>query len=123
MAQPVQYKPMAEGSQYLLALDNNGNALGTVSPSGVYTPFGSGGSGGGFTYAAEVPGGLQNGSNKTFTLAHTPSSVNALMILYNGQFLTVAGGDLTLTGNQFTLTNYAPNSGSTPPDTFFAYYS
>ena len=81
------------------------------------------GAGGGFSAWAEVPGGTQNGVNKIFTLDGIPSSDGKLLIVYNGQVLTVAAGDLTRVGATITLINVAPDSSGATPDTFLAYYS
>jgi hypothetical protein len=81
------------------------------------------GGGSGFSAWAEIPGGLQNASNKTFTLEGIPSSDDKLLIVWNGQVLTVKGGDLTRVGNSITMINVAPDSSGSTPDIFLAYYS
>lgn len=67
-------------------------------------------------YQDEVPSGTKNGSNKTFTLAHTPS--NVVFLFLNGQYLVGGGTDYTRTGTSITMT-VAPLSS----DTLTANYS
>lgn len=52
--------------------------------------------------------GDKNGSNKIFTLAHTPTGEPG--IFYNGQLLTL-NSDYTRIGTQITLVYVAPASG------------
>jgi hypothetical protein len=59
---------------------------------------------------AEVPSGTINGSNVTFTLAHTPSPAASLQ-LFNGIVQKAGGIDFTLSGATITFTT-APSSGS-----------
>lgn len=59
----------------------------------------------------EVPSGLMNDSNKTFTLAATPLS-GSLKLSWNGQLLVDGGVDYTLTGATIVMEN-APSSGNT----------
>ena len=58
---------------------------------------------------AEVPSGTIDGSNKTFTIAHTPIS-GSLKLFLNGMLLK-ENDDYTLSGTTITM-NYAPESGS-----------
>ena len=59
----------------------------------------------------EIPSGSVNGSNTTFTLAHTPSPSSSLMWFANGQKLEPGGADYTLaTATVTTVT--APPSGT-----------
>lgn len=83
----------------------------------------TGGGGSGFTSWNEVPSGTQNGVNKVFTLAASPSSSNTIFGNFNGQQLTYNGGDFTVSGNTVTMTNIAPNSGNTPADVLLFSYS
>jgi len=59
----------------------------------------------------ETPSGTIDGTNKTFTLANTPSPATSLKLFLNGMFMTPAGEDYTLTGNSIVFIN-APTSGS-----------
>lgn len=52
---------------------------------------------------SEVPGGLVDGSNVTFTLAHSPSPTLSLMLYVNGQFMTEGGVDYTISGSTITF--------------------
>lgn len=59
----------------------------------------------------EVPGGVINGSNVTFTLSSIPVS-GSLHLYMNGILLRAGGGhDFTILGNVISM-NYAPSSGS-----------
>lgn len=51
---------------------------------------------------AEIPAGLINGTNTTFTLANTPSPENSLQLYRNGLLLRI-GTDFTLTSNLITF--------------------
>ena len=64
----------------------------------------------------ETPGGAVNGSNVTFTLAHSPSPANSLKLYDNG-VLQIQGTDYTLAGAMITFSN-APSTG----DEMVAYY-
>jgi hypothetical protein len=66
---------------------------------------------------AEVPTGLINGSNTSYTLAHTPSPAASLKIFKNGQELIAGGADYTLATATITMTT-APATG----DTLIAFY-
>lgn len=61
----------------------------------------------------ETPSGTMNGTNQTFTLAHTP--INTVE-LYWGSGLGLAymthGVDYTVSGTTITLITFAPNSGN-----------
>lgn len=59
----------------------------------------------------EIPGGAVNGSNVTFTLAHTPSPALSLELFVNGQLLSPVGVDYTLVTATITL-NTAPPTNS-----------
>lgn len=60
---------------------------------------------------AEVPAGVMNGSNATFTLAAVPSPTASLQLFKNGTLLTVTR-DYTLSGNTVTFFGSAiPQSG------------
>ena len=78
--------------------DNNGGV--TVAITG----------GSGTWYQDEVPGGVKNGSNVTFTLAHTPSSV--VLLYLNGQYQVSGGADYSRSGTTITMTS-APLSTDT----------
>jgi len=58
----------------------------------------------------ETPSGTIDGSNKTFTLANSPSPADSLMLFVNGVFQT-SGEDYSLSGDTITFT-VAPPSGS-----------
>ena len=57
----------------------------------------------------ETPGGSVNGSNVTFTLAHTPSPAASLRLYIDGVHQT-QGTDYTLSTATITMTN-APSTG------------
>ncbi len=59
----------------------------------------------------ETPSGSLNGSNQTFTLAHTPSPAGSLVLVLNGVVL-LQGTDYTLSTATITLTNATPNSSN-----------
>jgi hypothetical protein len=61
------------------------------------------------TYRQEIPSGTVNGSNVTFTLAHTPYSQNAV-ILFVDVVPQIAGTDFTISGVTITMT-VAPATG------------
>jgi len=61
---------------------------------------------------AEVPSGTINGSNVTFTLAHTPSPAASLSCYENGVQQRAAGADYTLATATITY-GVAPPTGST----------
>ena len=51
----------------------------------------------------ELPSGAINGTNDTFTLAHTPSPANSLDLILGGQTLTGGGEDYTLSTATITM--------------------
>jgi hypothetical protein len=59
---------------------------------------------------AETPSGTINGSNVTFTLAHTPSPVASLQLFVNGQYMTAGGVDYTLSTATITFVVAPPTS-------------
>lgn len=61
----------------------------------------SSGGGSGTWYQDEVPSGTKNGSNKAFTLAHTPTSV--VLLYLNGQYLVSGGVDYTRVTTAITM--------------------
>lgn len=65
---------------------------------------------------AEVPSGLINGSNTSYTLAHTPTA-GSLELYKNGQQLIGGGADYTLAGGTITMTTALATG-----DSFLAYY-
>ncbi len=71
-------------------------------------------SGGSATIYAETPSGLINGSNTTYTTAHTMTTVIAFAI--NGQFLHPTS-DYTFTGTTITFVTALPASLSGLPFT------
>lgn len=81
----------------------------TADVSGVL-PYANGGAG---TPTQETPSGTVNGSNTTFTLAHTPAS-NANVLLYlDGLFQRQGGGnDYTISGTTITFVT-APATNQT----------
>lgn len=50
----------------------------------------------------ETPSGSVNGSNKTFTLAHTPSPITSLKVYVNGQRIVLTT-DYSLSGSTITM--------------------
>lgn len=66
---------------------------------------------------AETPSGAINGSNVTFTLAHTPSPAASLSLFLNGQELIAGGADYTLSSATVT-TVLAPKTN----DVLIAFY-
>ena len=61
---------------------------------------------------SETPSGIRDGSNKTFTLAFTPTPGAALMFFSNGILQKQASdSDYVLSGNTITMV-WAPISGS-----------
>ena len=67
-------------------------------------------SGGGTAVAEEVPSGTINGSNVTFTVAHTPLA-GTFRLYLNGTRQQAGGGDYSLSGTTITF-NTAPQTGS-----------
>ena len=55
----------------------------------------------------EIPGGAQDGSNKTFTLAHTPNPISSVKLYKNGQKLSV-GKDYDITDTSLVYTTDTP---------------
>ena len=63
-------------------------------------------------YYQEVPAGTINGSNTTFTLAHTPTSATSVLLLENGLGQTQgAMADYTISSATITY-NTAPPTGT-----------
>lgn len=60
----------------------------------------------------ETPTGSINGSNTSFTLAHTPNPSASLLLFKNGQKLEPGGADYSLSTNTITAT-VAPKTGDT----------
>lgn len=84
----------------------SGNPNDCVRVDGTSAPCGSGSTAG--TPAPifvdqEVPAGVVDGVNRTFTLANTPSPVTSLQVFRNG-LLQAPGVDFTLSGNVLTFT-------------------
>jgi len=70
-------------------------------------------SGGTVSYADnETPSGTIDGSNTTFTLAHSPSPAASLILQLNGMVQAPGGVDYTLSGSTITFAS-APVNGST----------
>jgi len=66
----------------------------------------------------DIPVGLTNGINYTFTLSHTPSPLESLMLYVNGVLQRQGPtGDYTISGNVVTM-NYIPKAGSTLLSTY-----
>lgn len=75
-------------------------STGVTGPTG---PTGDSGTNIGNWSLNEIPSGAVNGSNVTFTLAHTPLS-GQIMLYLNGQYMTHgAGEDYTLSGLTITM--------------------
>lgn len=83
-----------------IVLTNSGGAV-TINVSPPDTPI---------NFADdETPAGTQNGTNQTYTLAHSPYPSGCLLLFYNGVLL-IQGTDYTLSGGTITFTHAAPNS-------------
>ncbi|MCK9571474.1 hypothetical protein M0R72_21170 [Candidatus Pacearchaeota archaeon] len=70
----------------------------------------------------EIPNGTRNGTNKTFTLDHTP--VGRVAVYYgdeNGTVRMAYGTNFTVSGTTITLITFAPNDAL--GDIFFADYN
>lgn len=65
----------------------------------------------------EEPSGTQNGTNKTFTLAHTPTGKVSVVFLGVEKQDTV---DYSVSGTTLTLISFAPNASE--GDTFWVNY-
>src|SRR5579862_294428 len=91
----------------------SGNLSDCVRVDGSSGPCGDGGGGGlgpAFT-DGEVPAGLVNGSNATFTLTLAPSPVASLLLFRNG-LLMRQGSDYLVSGNTVTFfTTSVPQTG------------
>lgn len=62
----------------------------------------------------EVPSGTIDGTNVTFTLAHTPNPALSLELFKNGQEMIAGGADFTLATATITFTSASkPHSGDT----------
>ena len=77
---------------------------------------GSGGGSGGFSFASEIPAGVINGSNPTFTLSNAPV---LLFLDLNGVQMT-AGVDFSIVGSTITMTTIPQGGGN--PDKLYATY-
>lgn len=68
--------------------------------------------GGGYTYN-EIPSGFVDGTNVTFTLSHTPTQPNLILVLLGGVIVSQLGAppDYSIVGNTITFT-YAPVVGT-----------
>jgi hypothetical protein len=77
-------------------------ATGATGPQGIQGPKGDPGGEVGNWSINETPAGAVNGTNVTFTLAHTP--VGQIMLYLNGQYMTAgAGEDYTISGSTITM--------------------
>ncbi len=103
------------GSPVTLTWTNVGNIKGA-------TGAGSTGSTAAFSFAdAEIPSGLINGSNTTYTLLYAPSPAASLQFLWNG-LLQKQGVDYTLTGANITITAGSPTYAPGSTDSLIAWY-
>jgi hypothetical protein len=102
-----QGPPGAQGAQGVQGVAGVAGVAGAQGPPGPQGPPGNAGS-----FAdAEVPGGLINGVNVTFTLANAPTPAVSLQLTRNGLTLT-AGIDYTLTASTITfLAGATPQTG------------
>jgi len=75
-----------------------------IEPAVIPTPTPAPASGPSFA-DQETPGGAMDGANTTFSLAHTPSPANSLILVRNGIVLHV-GADYTLAGNTITFKSF-----------------
>jgi hypothetical protein len=105
---PLQLKPPATGTFVLTAV--NGVISWIAPTTNVVLSFAD----------QETPGGTINGTNPTFTLAHSDTATGtSLMLIRNGVLQTGAGVDFTLSGTTITfVTASIPQTG----DTLVAWY-
>lgn len=86
------------------------NTAGAQSGWTAYGPITATGSSLTFSFADnETPSGALNGSNQTFTLAHTPNPASSLQFSLNGD-LQLSSVDYTLSGSTITLLIATPNT-------------
>ena len=57
----------------------------------------------------ETPSGLKNGTNQTYTLAHSPNPAESLVLVWNG-VVQLEGTDYTLSGSTIVFASAKPNS-------------
>ncbi len=69
----------------------------------------------------ETPSGALDGSNQTYTLAHTPNPVGSLRLFLNG-ILQLRGGGKDYTISGVTVTFVSARSNSTNNEWLMAYY-
>jgi hypothetical protein len=116
---PVKGAGFGTGS--VAVINQNGQIETVVGNVGdcVYTDGTAGPCGGQASafFDGEIPGGLVDGANKTFTLANSPSGTS-LMLFRNGMYMK-AGFDYTLTGS--TL-DFVAGATPQPQDTIVASY-
>ncbi len=91
-----------KSSDHKLYFKDQGGTEYLVAPSSAAINFASG----------EIPSGTIDGSNKTFTLAHSPNPVLTLILILGGGGLGAGGIDYTLSGSTITM-NTAPPNGQT----------
>lgn len=118
----------AEGNQYLSLIENNlAHTPPTDGTDSVYWacyaragPQGIQGDPGGESglwAMQEVPTGVQDGVNKTFTLHHTPTGT--VTVIFNG-IICQNGVDYSYSGIDLTLITFAPDAAD--DDKFFVWY-
>ncbi|MCU1273767.1 MAG: hypothetical protein JWO48_1198 [Bryobacterales bacterium] len=103
-----------DGTATNLTLNQNQGVVIFTDGSNYFTceGMGSGGGGGGTAVYGEIASGTVNGSNVTFTLAHTPISGTERVYWEDGRRLRSGGGnDYTISGGTITLAN-APSNGA-----------
>lgn len=94
----------------------------TTTQGVIYGPYpitlgGTGGGGGGLNTASEIPDGVINGSNPTFTLSNVPA---LLFLDLNGIQMT-EGVDYSIVGTTITMTTI-PQGGGTPDKLYATYF-
>jgi len=85
-----------------LAVNGIGQVIATTTPS----------SGGHTAVIGEVPSGTINGSNTTFTLAHTPSGGVAAIYINGFRYAPGSGNDYTISGATITMLSVPATSSS-----------
>lgn len=102
---------VSDGTSYTVRIAYM-SAQGLQSDWSVLSPVVASGSTASHWATNETPSGAINGSNVTFTLAHTPNPTNSLKLFLNGYQL-VYGVDFTLSGATITMVNITPKTGDT----------
>jgi hypothetical protein len=117
---------LSDGSPYIIAGDGISIVTGskgqiTISSTIDTGSFDRGGSGGVLTELVlnEMPTGVMDGTNKTFTLASDPANTSSVMLWLNGQLLTQGEvKDYSVSGRNIDLSN----TDLTPDDVLTVMY-